>query len=89
MQEISRNISRVNEIEIHFLNPIDADHLRKAIKNIEIQNIKEGRYLVRTATTKDIRADLFDYAVASNNKLLEMKTRTSSLEHVFKSVTKS
>jgi ABC-2 type transport system ATP-binding protein len=51
-------------------------------------NIKANIWKIETAADKDIRADLFNYAVKNNLKILAQQVEEQKLEDVFKILTK-
>jgi ABC-2 type transport system ATP-binding protein len=66
---------------------------QKATTGLEqLQNISAVNALSDTSfsiiANTDIRAEIFDFAVKSGNKILTMKTVERSIEDVFKSLTK-
>jgi len=73
-------------VEIEFAKPILVDNLLK-INNLEIKENIDNR-IFKILSVKDIREDLFDFAVNANNKLLTINKLENSMEDVFRNLTK-
>ena len=69
--------------EVEFLNVAEITGI-EGINAISAKN--KNTYTV--SASRDIRAELFDFAVKSGNKILTMKTVERSMEEVFKDLTK-
>lgn len=80
-------ISHFDENNIH----IEVEFLRRATNLGDMENILEIRAVSDTVfsvvATKDIRGDIFDYAVKNENKILTMKIMERSMEDVFRTLT--
>lgn len=71
-------------LEVEFLNPVES---LDALPNIrECISLSHNR--LSLITDGDIRADIFDYAVKTGNKILTMKTEERTMEDVFRTLTK-
>lgn len=71
------------QFEVEFLNEAEIS----GIENINSVTAKGNNVYVVLAST-DVRAELFDFAVKSGNKILTMRTVERSMEEVFRSLTK-
>jgi ABC-2 type transport system ATP-binding protein len=71
------------QFEVEFLNETELS----GIENISSVS-GTGHKTFSILATKDIRAEIFDFAVKTNNKILTMKTVERSMEEVFRSLTK-
>lgn len=69
--------------EVEFLNPVENLPM-KSIKSVETQDKKT---FVLSAK-EDIRQELFDFAVATNNKILTMRALERKMEEIFRELTK-
>ncbi len=69
--------------EVEFLNPVENLPM-KSIKTVETQDKKT---FVLSAK-EDIRQELFDFAVATNNKILTMRALERKMEEIFRELTK-
>lgn len=85
VKEISRFTENEFHVEVEFLNPVDKSAMEtiKSVKFIEIKNEKT----FRVTSEEDIRADIFDFAVQSNNKILMLKSLERKMEEVFRELT--
>lgn len=87
IKELNLSSSQRFNIQVKFLKPIKNSELMNHFSQVKVQTIKDGSFVISSA--KDIRSEIFDYAVEKGNKLLELRILEQSLESVFKSVTKS
>lgn len=71
------------QFEVEFLNKTELD----SFENIRSYTDK-GNNTFSILATKDIRTDIFDFAVKTNNKILTLKNVERSMEEVFRSLTK-
>jgi ABC-2 type transport system ATP-binding protein len=69
--------------EVEFLNETEISE----IENINSVSNK-GNKIFSILATKDIRADIFDFAVKTNNKILMIRLVERSMEEVFRNLTK-
>ncbi len=76
-------------IEVEFLMPVEKSTLLSSFQEIGVESISKTQFILTPKTESDIRGDIFDFAVKHNNKLIGLQKRKSSLENVFKNVTKS
>ena len=67
------------------MNKVEKDVLGsiKSIKNIDTKDSK----LFSITSEKDIRSDIFDLAVKTNNKILTLKPLAKRMEEVFRELT--
>jgi len=87
------NLSKMNafekgqrQFEVEFLNSVEIADLQ-AIKNVEIVNSSAEKTFTLIANA-DIRSEIFDFAVRTNNKLLALKPIEKTMEDIFKQLTK-
>jgi len=73
-------------LNIEFFKSISVDKLLK-INNLEIKENIDNR-IFKIFSTTDIRGDLFDFAVETNNKLLTINKLENSMEDIFRNLTK-
>ncbi|MBP6610183.1 MAG: gliding motility-associated ABC transporter ATP-binding subunit GldA, partial [Paludibacter sp.] len=84
--------------DISKLNLLDENQLQFEIEFLNETNLVEIEGIISVKTTdntrfeiianNDIREDLFDFAVKTNNKILMIKPVERSMEDVFRSLTK-
>ncbi len=84
------DISKINlydenqlQFEVEFLNEAEIS----GIENINSAS-NTGNKTFSILATKDIRAEIFDFAVKTNNKILMLRTVERSMEEVFRNLTK-
>jgi len=72
-------------LEVEFANDVKIDLLEK-LKNVtNVKQTAANHFIV--IASGDIRSSLFDFAVATNNKILMINVIERSMEEVFKSLT--
>ena len=72
-------------LEVEFANDVKIDLLEK-LKNVtNVKQTATNHFIV--IASGDIRSSLFDFAVATNNKILMINVIERSMEEVFKSLT--
>ena len=72
--------------EVEFLNDVSFDDLNK-IENIQSIKCVTDKS-IQIAAEKDIRAEIFDFSVRTNNKILMIKPLERTMEEVFRNLTK-
>jgi ABC-2 type transport system ATP-binding protein len=76
-----------NVIRVEFDKPADIEQL-KSIKGVtEVLNYSPLHYQIVTTADRDIRAELFQFAVQNHLVLLGMQKEVKSLEEVFRTLT--
>ena len=74
-------------LEVEFEKEIDSETLKQAIEAVKIEKVKDRFYRIHSNMDKDLRADIFAWAVKENNAVLSQKEIEQSLEEVFKRLT--
>ena len=74
-------------LEVEFEKEINSEKLQESIKAIKIEKFKDRFYRIHSHVDKDLRADIFAWAVKENNAVLSQKKIEQSLEEVFKQLT--
>jgi ABC-2 type transport system ATP-binding protein len=75
-------------VEIEFQENADVD-IFKNVAFVEKSDLtKSGKFLVKGRDNKDIRAELFGWAVANNMTIISMQQKEHRLEDVFRLMTK-
>jgi ABC-2 type transport system ATP-binding protein len=72
-------------LEVEFANNVKIDLLEKLENVTNVKQTAANHFIVIAAC--DIRSSLFDFAVATNNKILIINVIERSMEEVFKSLT--
>jgi ABC-2 type transport system ATP-binding protein len=85
------DISKISHFDENSMH-LEVEFQKAATGLEQLQNISSVDALSDTSfsiiANTDIRAEIFDFAVKSGNKILTMKTMERSIEDVFKSLTK-
>ena len=71
--------------EVEFANNIEAVELEKLENINSVKSISNKHFIV--IASEDIRGDIFDFAVKTNNKILTIKEIERSMEEVFRMLT--
>lgn len=82
-------ISSRTIIRVEFDQDIDIRDLKKIEDLIEVRPSGGGNWLLITNSTKDIRADVFQFAVDHHLKVLSLQREEQRLEEVFQELTRS
>ena len=86
-ETLKHSLSGGNILEVEFENKIDINQLNKGIEAIKIELIRGNIYRIHSQIDKDLRSDVFAWAVKYNNAVLSQKEIEQSLEEVFKRLT--
>ena len=73
---------------VEFLQKVDQSKLSQIANVIQVKNLDAKRWQLIADAKEDIRADVFQFAVANNLTLLEMRKEVFSVENVFQKLTK-
>jgi ABC-2 type transport system ATP-binding protein len=74
--------------EIEFLENADADIFKNAAFVEKSDLTESGKFLVKGRDNRDIRADLFNWAVENKMTIISMRRKEHRLEDVFRLITK-
>jgi len=85
---LQQRVAGETVITIELADTIQKEQLAKLPHISEIKEIGANRWTISTAKNQDIRAKIFDLAVANKWTLLEMKKEQFSVENVFQELTK-
>ena len=85
VKEISNFGKNEFHLEVEFLNKLEKDYFN-SIKTIKTIETKDNKIFTITSE-KDIRSDIFDWAVKTNNKILTLKPLAKKMEEVFRELT--
>lgn len=88
MSNLSNSLLNHQKTVIEFTKSVSPELLMSSINNIQLEKISDTKYSISSSSSEDIRERLFDFAVQNNNKILELKSQHTSLENVFKTLTK-
>ena len=74
-------------VEVEFANSISELELNE-IENIHsIEKISNTNYILHGKESKQLRKNIFAFAVSKNNPLLTLKQESKSLENIFQQLT--
>lgn len=86
--ELQQHSGNIQVITVEFDKPAQ----KSALKNIagvrDVHHVKDNVWQLHTTTDRDIRADIFQFAVSSKLAVLTMNKEEQRLEDVFKKLTK-
>lgn len=85
--EISKKSGNHQIITVEFDKPADLSRLEKIHSKIQIQKIRDTKYKIHIEGEKDIRPDIFKFAVENNLIVLESSKEVQKLEEVFRQLT--
>jgi ABC-2 type transport system ATP-binding protein len=87
-ENIYSKISRKKQaVQVEFDNNVSENDIRKIPGIVNIKKINDRTFLIEAEGEKDIRPEIFSYAVKSNLTVLSMQKEESSLEEVFRHLT--
>jgi ABC-2 type transport system ATP-binding protein len=75
-------------INIEFDNAIDLSSLKSIDGVLEVKSAGTNKWRIETNGNKDVRAELFKYAVVNNITVLTLQTEEQKLEDIFKELTR-
>ncbi len=75
-------------ILVEFNNPVDESVLLKIGGIEKIKPLKDSGWLIQTSQNRDIRPEIFKFAVDNNLTVLSLYRKDKSLEEVFQDLTK-
>ncbi|HQV78379.1 MAG TPA: gliding motility-associated ABC transporter ATP-binding subunit GldA [Chitinophagales bacterium] len=76
-------------IEVEFENEIEEEELKIIQQLHAIEKISNNNFMLRGNNSKQLRKEIFEFAVHKKNSLLTLKEETQSLEDVFHQLTQS
>ena len=74
-------------VSVQFLEKTKQEQLSKIKDVINVHKLEDNRWLLSAELAKDIRPDLFKFAVAQNMTIIELKKEVSSVEDAFQQLT--
>lgn len=84
---ISRQVAESTDtIQAEFSAQPPLDKLKMIDGILQIRHLKENIYLIESEREKDIREDIFNFAVNNNIAVLSMQKKEMSLEEVFRAL---
>jgi ABC-2 type transport system ATP-binding protein len=90
--DLTANLSQLatgyESIYVEFSGDVDLKALKVMPEIIEITRGKDNALIIHARSGKDIRPDLFNFAVKKNLTILSLKKEEQSIEKVFQALTK-
>jgi len=84
---IERGESRTQTIHVELEVPTDPQIWGKLLFINHVKSIGENQFLLETHEMRDIRADIFNFAVSQGLTILSLSLKKKSLEEVFREIT--
>lgn len=75
--------------QVEFDKPQTKSALKKIDGLVKVEDLNDNRWLLEGRPDVDLRAKVFEFAVANEAAVLEIQKRSASLEEVFKKLTSS
>ena len=88
-ENLSKRTSGKDIIHIEFSSEVDEEKLKNVKGLIRAGKIGENSWEIEASQEKDIREELFKFAVNNNISVLSLKREQQSLEEVFQALTKT
>ena len=85
---LQQSMKGESSVKIELLEKTNENLLAKIKGVIKVKNLSERQWQLITEGGRDIRADIFRFAVANQLTLLEMQRNVDSVENVFQYLTK-
>jgi ABC-2 type transport system ATP-binding protein len=73
---------------VEFNSEMDEEKIKQLDGVLRLANVKNHEWLIETVPGKDLRQDIFNFAVKNNIAVLSMQRKEKSLEEVFHELTK-
>nr|MBK9653367.1 gliding motility-associated ABC transporter ATP-binding subunit GldA [Bacteroidota bacterium] len=86
-QHLQQKSAGNNVIIVEFGTKPDVQALQQLPQITNVQHVIENTYKITSNGTDDIRKNIFDFAVQTNNSVLSMVKDESSLEQIFQKLT--
>ena len=84
----SQNVDAYQTIEVEFGQDISGNALKQIHGVVKVKKIDSRHFLVEGKPNRDIRSEIFQWAVKNKVTVLELARREKSLEEVFQELTK-
>ena len=85
--EIQQSNAKAQVLRLECEGSLEVEDLRQSIKASATRKIKNGLVLIESTSGKDLRKDLFNYAVAHDITILQLSRDEKNLEQVFQELT--
>lgn len=89
--DLTKNLSKTHSqkdiISVEFNTDISEDKLLKISGISSLKKSNKNSWIIESETGKDIRSDIFEFAVKNDLKVLSMNKETKSVEEIFQQLT--
>ena len=86
---LSRRATGNDIIKIEFSDTVEAESIKKIVGVQTVKHLGGYSWKIEASPEKDIREDIFNFAVAHQISVLSLSREQQSLEEVFQSLTKT
>lgn len=83
MQQHSGSVT----LNVEFDEAVDTSGLKKIAGVKRVQHVEGGQYLLEVSEARDVRADVFKFAVDSGRTILQVQQNKARLEEIFRNLT--
>jgi ABC-2 type transport system ATP-binding protein len=87
-ENVQQSTNEMQAITVEFDKPVTKDQLLSIEGVQEAHNVKEHTWQLVCSTSRDLRGDIFQFAVKNGLSVLTMQKEEQKLEEVFKKLTK-
>ena len=84
----SQAVDKHQTIEVEFENQVSGKALKEIHGVVKVKKIDSKHYLLEGQPNRDIRSEIFQWAVKNKASILELTKREKSMEEVFQELTK-
>jgi ABC-2 type transport system ATP-binding protein len=88
-ENLSRQTAGKDILKIEFSGAIDASQIKNIKGVLSLRDLGNNRWEIEASGEKDIREDIFNFAVGHKISVLSLNREKQSLEEVFQALTKS
>ncbi len=88
IEMLTHHLRQESAVEVEFSREVNPKTLRQLPLIKRLEQIRPGRFVCYADAKADLRPVLFDFAVEKSLKILEMYSRSSSVEDVFQQLTR-
>ncbi|KAB2814060.1 gliding motility-associated ABC transporter ATP-binding subunit GldA [Phaeocystidibacter luteus] len=74
-------------LNVEFDEPVSASALKKIAGVKRVQHVEGGHYLIEASEARDVRSDVFKFAVDHGRFILQSHQEKAKLEDIFRSIT--
>ena len=87
--EREREMHRSRPFILKLIGSVDPEHLEKTSIYRECETLEDNQFLLETHESRDVRGDIFNFAVNQGLTILSLSLKKKSLEEVFRELPNS